>query len=69
MEPMPIGRDAEAARIGGFLGEVPRWPRVLLIEGEAGIGKTTLLKEGLDTAVQLGLTVLSAYPVETSAIP
>jgi len=65
MEPMPIGRDAEAARIGGFLGEVPRWPRVLLIEGEAGIGKTTLLKEGLDTAVQLGLTVLSAYPVES----
>ena len=62
---MPIGRDAEAARIGGFLDEVPRGPRVLLIEGEAGIGKTTLLKEGHDTAIQLGITVLSAYPVES----
>jgi DNA-binding CsgD family transcriptional regulator/tetratricopeptide (TPR) repeat protein len=62
---MPIGRDAEAARISGFLREVPRGPRVLLIEGEAGIGKTTLLKEGHDTAVRLGITVLFAYPVES----
>jgi len=62
---MPIGRDAEAARISTFLRDVPRGPRVLLIEGEAGIGKTTLLKEGHDTAVQLGITVLSAYPVES----
>ena len=65
MEPMPVGRDAEAARISDFLRELPRGPRVLLIEGEAGIGKTTLLKEGHDTAVQLGITVLSAYPVES----
>ena len=64
-ELMPIGRDTEAARISGFLGEVTRGARVLLIEGEAGIGKTTLLKEGHDTAVQLGITVLSAYPVES----
>jgi len=62
---MPIGRDAEAARICGFLRDVARGPRVLLIEGEAGIGKTTLLKEGHDTAVQLGITVLSAFPVES----
>ena len=59
---MPIGRDAEAARISRFLGELPRGPRVLLIEGEAGIGKTTLLKEAHDTAVRLGHTVLSAFP-------
>ena len=44
---------------------VRRGPRVLLIEGEAGIGKTTLLKEGHDTAVQLGITVLAASPVES----
>lgn len=62
---MPIGRDAEAARISKFLRDVPNGPRVLLIEGEAGIGKTTLLKEGHDTAVRLGVTVLSAYPVES----
>ena len=64
-EPMPIGRDAEAARVSGFLGELPRGPCVLLIEGEAGIGKTTLLKQGHDTAVRPGITVLSAYPVES----
>ena len=64
---MSIGRDAEAATISGFLGEVPRGPRVLLIEGEAGIGKTTLLKEGHDMAVELGITVLPAYPVESEA--
>ena len=64
-EPTPIGRDAEAARVSGFLGELPRGPRVLLIEGEAGIGKTTLLKQGHDTAVRSGITVLSAHPVES----
>jgi len=62
---MPIGRDAEAARISSFLRDIPGGPRVLLIEGEAGIGKTTLLKEGHDTAVQLGMTVLSANPVQS----
>jgi predicted ATPase len=56
---MPIGRDAEAARISTFLRDVPGGPRVLLIEGKAGIGKTTLLRKGHDTAVQLEITVLS----------
>jgi DNA-binding CsgD family transcriptional regulator len=62
---MLIGRDAEAAEISRFLRELSRGPRVLLIEGGAGIGKTTLLREGQDTAVRLGITVLSAFPVES----
>jgi predicted ATPase len=62
---MPIGRDAEAARISTFLRDVPGGPRVLLIEGKAGIEKTTLLRKGHDTAVQLEITVLSPYPVES----
>ena len=62
---MFIGRDAEAAEISRFLRELSRGPRVLLIEGEAGIGKTTLLREGQNAAVQLGITVLSAFPVES----
>ncbi len=65
---MLIGRDAEAAKITGFLGELAGGSRVLLIEGEAGIGKTTLLRQGNATAVQLGMTVLAAFPVE-SEIP
>jgi len=62
---MPLGRDAETARISKFLDELPLGPRVLLIEGESGIGKTTLLKQARDAAVKLGITVLSAYPVES----
>ena len=62
---MPIGREAEAAKISRFLGELPRGPRVLLIEGEAGIGKTTLLREGQNNAVRLGIMVLSAFPAES----
>ena len=62
---MPVGRDAEAAKISRFLGELPCGPRVLLIEGEAGIGKTTLLKDAHDMAVRLGHMVLSAFPAES----
>jgi DNA-binding CsgD family transcriptional regulator len=62
---MPIGRDAEAAKISRFLSELHKGPRVLLIEGEAGIGKTTLLREGQDAAVRLGITTLTAYPAES----
>ena len=62
---MLVSRDAEIARISRFLGELPRGSRVLLIEGEAGIGKTTVLKEGQNAAARLGVLVLSAYPVES----
>lgn len=62
---MPVGRDAEAATISRFLHELPEGPRVLLIEGETGIGKTTLLGEGRNAAAQLGITVLTAYPAES----
>jgi DNA-binding CsgD family transcriptional regulator len=62
---MLIGRDAQVAKINRFLRELSGGPRVLLIEGEAGIGKTTLLREGQNAAVQLGITVLSAFPVES----
>jgi len=49
---MLVGRDAETAEISRFLRELSSGPRVLLIEGEAGIGKTTLLREGQNAAVQ-----------------
>jgi predicted ATPase len=65
---MLMGRDAEAAKIASFLGELDGGSRVLLIEGEAGIGKTILLREGHAIATQVGMMVLSAFPVE-SEIP
>jgi len=61
---MPVGRDVEVAKISPFW-RASAGPRVLLIEGEAGIEKTTLL-----SAVQLEMTVLSACPVESEvAVP
>ncbi len=44
------GRAAELARIKGFLDEVVSRPVALLIEGAAGIGKTTLWSAGIDLA-------------------
>ena len=64
---MHVGRDAEARKISRFLAELPAGPRALLIEGEAGIGKTTLLEDGLNEALRAGMTVLSACPVESEA--
>src|ERR1700685_195612 len=59
---MIVGRDAESAAISNFLCRLAQGPGVLLIEGEAGIGKTTLLTVARSTAAKLGYTVLSAFP-------
>lgn len=64
---MCIGRAAEGAEIRVFLGQLHAGPRVLLIEGETGMGKSTLLREGRNKAAELGFTVLSACPVESEA--
>ena len=60
---MPVGREAETTEIAGFLDRISQGPQILLIEGEAGIGKTALLTYGRDVAAKLGYTVLSADPV------
>ncbi len=60
-----IGRDDENERIGGFLdASSVEAPRALVLEGEAGIGKSTLWLEGLDLARERGLRVLSSRPAE-----
>jgi hypothetical protein len=51
--------------IGTFLDDLRRGPRTLLLEGDAGIGKTTLLEYARDAAAERGFHVLSAAPVET----
>ena len=40
--PGVVGRDAELAATRAFLNSVADGPQALLIEGEAGIGKTAL---------------------------
>ena len=37
-----VGRDRELAAVSLALDLLPRGPRALVIEGEAGIGKTTI---------------------------
>jgi DNA-binding CsgD family transcriptional regulator len=60
-----VGRDRELAEIASFLDGSDGAPRVLLVEGEAGIGKTTLWRAGVETAVrELSYRVLEAGPAE-----
>jgi DNA-binding CsgD family transcriptional regulator len=56
-----IGRDAELHAISAFL-EPSVEPGALLIEGAAGIGKTTLWRSGVERATERGWRVLTAGP-------
>ena len=60
-----VGRDRELAEIASFLDVSDGAPRVLLVEGEAGIGKTTLWRAGVETAArESSYRVLQAAPAE-----
>ncbi len=57
-----IGRDAEIERAGAALAAVAAGsPRVLLVGGDAGIGKTTLAAAIADAASDQGFTVLIGH--------
>ena len=60
-----VGRDAEVASLHEFVERVEAGAAALLLEGEAGMGKTTLWRAAVDHAEELGLTVLRAQPVES----
>lgn len=61
-----IGRDADIAVIRAFLDRPPDGPRALVLEGFAGIGKTTLWSAGVDLARQrFPGRVLASRPSET----
>lgn len=57
-----VGRDAELAEVRGFLETLDALPGVCLLEGEAGIGKTTLWLAGVAAARELSYRVLTARP-------
>ncbi len=59
-----IGRDEELARIEAFLTS-SYGGAALVLEGEAGIGKTTLWTAGVERARGRGFSVLVASPAET----
>ncbi|MET0837123.1 MAG: AAA family ATPase [Thermoleophilaceae bacterium] len=62
-----IGRDAELARTAAFLDALLTGPSGLLIEGEAGAGKTTLWLAGVEEARERGYRVLETRPAEADA--
>ncbi|HTS33874.1 MAG TPA: AAA family ATPase [Thermoplasmata archaeon] len=55
-----VGREGEIRTIADFLGRIERRSEsVLLFSGEAGVGKTRLLREAESRATKIGMTVLS----------
>ena len=62
-----IGRDAGLARLRGLVDPVPPSSRVLLVTGEAGMGKTVLLADAADRARSAGMQVLSVTGRESES--
>ncbi len=59
-----VGRDEPLARLESFVADLPRRPARMVIEGEAGIGKTTVWRAGVDAATSRGYHVLVCRPAE-----
>lgn len=59
------GRDEELRSLRDFVADVPLGFAAFVLEGEAGMGKTTLWRAAVDHAEELGLLVLRAQPVES----
>src|SRR5260370_39291748 len=62
-----IGRDAGLARLRGLVDPVPLSSQVLLVTGEAGMGKTVLLADAAERARLAGMRVLSATGRESES--
>jgi DNA-binding CsgD family transcriptional regulator len=59
-----IGREEQLASIRTFIDDAEGGPAALVLEGEAGIGKSTLWLAGVEHARAEGMRVLSARPAE-----
>ena len=57
-----VGRQEELARLAGFLSPAEDRPHALVLDGEAGIGKTTLFEAALADARDRGFAVFSCRP-------
>ena len=59
-----VGREDEVAELHAFLDGAREGPAAVVLEGEAGIGKSTLWLAGIEAARERSLPVLSARPAE-----
>jgi hypothetical protein len=59
-----VGREAELASLNAFIDETEEGAAALVLEGEAGVGKSTLWGAAVEHARVRGLTVLSSRPAE-----
>jgi DNA-binding CsgD family transcriptional regulator len=59
-----VGREEELASLHAFIDEARGGPAALVLEGEAGIGKSTLWLAGVEHSRTRGLLVLSSRPAE-----
>jgi DNA-binding CsgD family transcriptional regulator len=59
-----VGREDELASLHALIDEMRAGPAALVLEGEAGIGKSTLWLAGVEHARTRGLRVLSSRPAE-----
>ena len=62
-----VGREAELDAVERFLDALRAGPPALVIDGEAGIGKTTVWLEGVRSAESRFYRVLQARPAESEA--
>ena len=67
-QPAPIiGREADLARLRGLVDPVPRASQVLVVTGEAGMGKTVLLADAAGRVRSAGMPVLSVTGRESES--
>jgi DNA-binding CsgD family transcriptional regulator len=59
-----VGREAELAAVCAFIDQVKDGTALLVLDGDAGIGKSTLWLAGVEHARASGLRVLSSRPAE-----
>jgi DNA-binding NarL/FixJ family response regulator len=59
-----VGREGELEWIERFVSDAHAWPRALVIEGVAGIGKSTLIDVLVDAARERSITVLRCGPAD-----
>lgn len=62
-----IGREGELKLVESFLAEAGPGTHGLLLQGEAGIGKTTIWQTALDSAARRGYQVAVTRPTEAEA--